>query len=141
MIAGGSTGPAVVPGNPKESLLVDAINYGDTYQMPPKSKLPAEEIATLTEWVKQRRTLGCRDASRHGDPASRPRREIRTQLSKEEFKRARSILELSADQASSRPPSESPAASTGRATRSIASSWRRSQSTGCRRRPRPTGGH
>ncbi len=48
---GGDTGPAVVPGKLKESLLVDAINYGDLYQMPPKSKLPAEEIATLTKWV------------------------------------------------------------------------------------------
>ena len=53
VLAGGSTGPAVVPGNPKESLLVDAINYGETYQMPPKSKLPPEEIATLTEWVQR----------------------------------------------------------------------------------------
>jgi hypothetical protein len=48
---GGGTGPAVVPGKPKESLLVDAINYGELYQMPPKSRLPAEEIATLTKWV------------------------------------------------------------------------------------------
>jgi len=53
ILAGGSTGPAVVPGNPKESLLVDAINYGEIYQMPPKSKLSREEIATLTEWVKR----------------------------------------------------------------------------------------
>ena len=53
LIAGGLTGPAVVPGNPEESLLVDAINYGETYQMPPKSKLPDQEIATLTEWVKR----------------------------------------------------------------------------------------
>ena len=52
-IAGGATGPAVVPGNPSESLLVDAINYGENYQMPPKSKLPPEEIATLTEWVQR----------------------------------------------------------------------------------------
>jgi hypothetical protein len=51
MMTGGDTGPAIVPGDPKESLLVDAINYGDTYQMPPKSKLPAEEIAVLTRWV------------------------------------------------------------------------------------------
>ncbi len=48
---GGGTGPAVVPGKPKESLLIDAINYGELYQMPPKSRLPAEEIATLTKWV------------------------------------------------------------------------------------------
>ncbi|HWC89282.1 MAG TPA: DUF1549 domain-containing protein, partial [Pirellulales bacterium] len=51
LLTGGDTGPAVVPGDPKESLLVDAINYGDTYQMPPKSKLPAAEIAVLTRWV------------------------------------------------------------------------------------------
>src|SRR6185503_7779348 len=50
-LKGGDTGPAVVPGKPKESLLVDAINYGELYQMPPKSRLPAEEIATLTKWV------------------------------------------------------------------------------------------
>src|SRR5262245_66032226 len=50
-LKGGETGPAVVPGKPKESLLVDAINYGELYQMPPKSKLPPEEIAVLTKWV------------------------------------------------------------------------------------------
>src|ERR1044071_6534657 len=48
---GGDTGPAVVPGKGKESLLVDAVNYGELYQMPPKNKLPAEEIATLTKWI------------------------------------------------------------------------------------------
>jgi hypothetical protein len=53
ILLGGATGPAVVPGNPFESLLVDAINYGETYQMPPKSKLPPDEINTLTEWVKR----------------------------------------------------------------------------------------
>jgi len=50
-LKGGDTGPAVTPGKVKESLLVDAINYGELYQMPPKSKLPAEEIAALTKWV------------------------------------------------------------------------------------------
>jgi uncharacterized protein DUF1553/uncharacterized protein DUF1549/cytochrome c len=50
-LKGGETGPAVVPGKPKESLLVDAINYGELYQMPPKTRLPAEEIASLTKWV------------------------------------------------------------------------------------------
>jgi hypothetical protein len=51
VLAGGDTGPAVVPGKVKESLLVDAINYGELYQMPPKTKLPVEEIAILTKWV------------------------------------------------------------------------------------------
>jgi hypothetical protein len=52
-LAGGSTGPAVKPGHPEQSLLIDAIKYGDLFQMPPKSKLPKEEIALLTRWVEQ----------------------------------------------------------------------------------------
>ncbi len=51
-LKGGDTAPAIVPGKPQESLLVDAINYGELYQMPPNSKLPAEEIEILTQWVK-----------------------------------------------------------------------------------------
>ena len=50
---GGPSGPAIVPGKPDESLMVEAIKYGDVLQMPPKSKLPAEEIATITRWVEQ----------------------------------------------------------------------------------------
>jgi cytochrome c553 len=52
ILAGGDTGPAIVPEKPEESLLVDAIRYGDMYQMPPKSQLPPEEIETLVEWVR-----------------------------------------------------------------------------------------
>jgi hypothetical protein len=62
-LKGGDTGPAVVPGKPKESLLVDAINYGELYQMPPKSRLPAEEIATLTKWVEMGAPWPQEDAS------------------------------------------------------------------------------
>ncbi len=50
-IKGGETGPAVVARDLKKSLLIGAINHGDLYQMPPKLKLPAEEIAVLTKWV------------------------------------------------------------------------------------------
>jgi hypothetical protein len=46
VLKGGDTGASIKPGKPEESLLVDAINYGDLYEMPPKSKLPAAEIAT-----------------------------------------------------------------------------------------------
>jgi mono/diheme cytochrome c family protein len=53
ILKGGRTGPAVVPGKPEESLLVDAINYGDLFQMPPKSKLAGREIQALTQWVAQ----------------------------------------------------------------------------------------
>ena len=41
LLKGGDTGPAIVTADAKKSLFGDAINYGDTYQMPPKTKLPA----------------------------------------------------------------------------------------------------
>ena len=51
---GGDTGPAVVPGDLEASLLLKAITYDDDIlKMPPKGKLPAAAIATLTQWVKQ----------------------------------------------------------------------------------------
>jgi mono/diheme cytochrome c family protein len=52
VLTGGDTGPAAVPGKPKESLLIEAINHTkDGYAMPPNGKLKAEEIAVLTKWV------------------------------------------------------------------------------------------
>ena len=51
MRAGGGSGPSVVAGQPAESLLVEVIGYEGDIQMPPKSKLPAAEVATLTRWV------------------------------------------------------------------------------------------
>src|SRR5205085_2231535 len=42
----------VVPGDPDKSTLVRAIRYAGELKMPPKSKLPAEAIETLTTWVK-----------------------------------------------------------------------------------------
>ena len=53
MLKGGDTGPAVVPGKPEESPLIEAIRYEGEVQMPPKKKLKAEEIAALTDWVKR----------------------------------------------------------------------------------------
>jgi mono/diheme cytochrome c family protein len=50
-LKGGDTGPAVVPSKPAESPLVDAVNYGELLKMPPKSRLPEAEVATLTRWV------------------------------------------------------------------------------------------
>ncbi len=51
VLKGGETGPAVVPRKPGESLLVEAINYGENVKMPPRSRLPAKEVETLTRWV------------------------------------------------------------------------------------------
>ncbi len=51
---GGDNGPAIVPGNPDESLLIQAVRYDDpALQMPPKGKLKDADIAALTDWVKR----------------------------------------------------------------------------------------
>jgi hypothetical protein len=51
-LQGGDTGPAVVPGDPEKSLLIEAIRYGeDSYQMPPKGKLPESVIADFVRWI------------------------------------------------------------------------------------------
>jgi hypothetical protein len=47
---GGSEGPAIVPGQPGKSLLLEAVRY-ESYEMPPKKKLPASEIALLERWI------------------------------------------------------------------------------------------
>jgi len=54
LLTGGTRGPALVPGKPEESLLIRALSHGDVeLQMPPKEKLPAAEIAALTDWVRR----------------------------------------------------------------------------------------
>lgn len=50
LLQGGESGPAVVLENPKESPLLQAVNY-EGFEMPPSGKLPAESIAILTKWV------------------------------------------------------------------------------------------
>jgi hypothetical protein len=55
---GGDNGPAIKPGQLEESLVIKAVRYVDSeFEMPPKAKLPASEIAILEEWVK----LGAHD--------------------------------------------------------------------------------
>jgi len=51
---GGETGPALVPGNPEKSLLIEAIVYkNQDLQMPPESKLPDSVIQDMIAWVKK----------------------------------------------------------------------------------------
>ncbi|MDB6017911.1 MAG: Protein of unknown function (DUF1553)/Protein of unknown function (DUF1549)/Planctomycete, partial [Pedosphaera sp.] len=54
ILAGGGTGPAIVPGDPEKSLLIKAVQYTDPdLQMPPKDKkLLDTQIADLVAWVK-----------------------------------------------------------------------------------------
>jgi hypothetical protein len=54
ILKGGATGPAVVPKDTGKSLLLKAVSHKDaSFAMPPDEKLPEEDIAILTEWVKR----------------------------------------------------------------------------------------
>jgi len=47
---GGKSGPAIDPGHPDHSLLIEAVRY-ESLEMPPKEKLPDEVIDKLVRWV------------------------------------------------------------------------------------------
>lgn len=64
LLKGGTSGPAVIPGDPDNSELILAIRYDDPdFAMPPKGKLDPAQIADLERWVE----LGAHwpDDSRH----------------------------------------------------------------------------
>ncbi len=66
---GGDRGPAVEPGHPDKSLLIDAVRYtDDDLKMPPKGKLSDREIGLLSQWVK----MGAPDP-RTAEAAARPK--------------------------------------------------------------------
>lgn len=50
LLAGGDSGPALVPGKPDESLLLEVLHY-ETYEMPPAGKLPDVVIADFAKWI------------------------------------------------------------------------------------------
>src|SRR5215831_5769315 len=53
-LKGGDLGPSVVPGDPERSLLIKAVRWtDDDLKMPPKKRLPAEQVADLEAWVKR----------------------------------------------------------------------------------------
>src|SRR5262249_15159261 len=52
-LKGGDTRPAIVPGDPEKSLLIEAIRYRNPdLQMPPKKKLSEDLISDFVSWVK-----------------------------------------------------------------------------------------
>jgi len=55
VLLGGASGePAIVPGNIKKSLLIEAVRHTNPdLQMPPERKLEADEIRNLEQWVAQ----------------------------------------------------------------------------------------
>ncbi|OAI52908.1 hypothetical protein AYO44_04470 [Planctomycetaceae bacterium SCGC AG-212-F19] len=51
LVRGGDGGPAIVPGEPAKSLLIEAVGHKSDLRMPPKAKLTDAEVAILTRWV------------------------------------------------------------------------------------------
>ncbi len=52
MFGGGESGPAIVPGKPDESLIIQAIRYAEGQEMPPKKRLPNAVVNDFVTWVK-----------------------------------------------------------------------------------------
>src|SRR2546425_4024232 len=54
LLKGGNSGPAVAPGEPEHSLLIQAVNYThERLKMPlQQPRLSDQEVADLTAWVK-----------------------------------------------------------------------------------------
>ena len=53
ILAGGSSGPAIVLGEPEKSLLFQAVTHTHArLKMPPAGQLKPEEIEALSEWIK-----------------------------------------------------------------------------------------
>ncbi|MFM2014056.1 MAG: hypothetical protein RLZZ396_2840, partial [Planctomycetota bacterium] len=50
ILQGGESGPAVVPGDSKNSLMAAAIRY-ESLQMPPTGKLPQHKINAILQWI------------------------------------------------------------------------------------------
>jgi hypothetical protein len=50
---GGTSGKAVVPGNPQQSLLLDRLQGSDAKCMPPKGRISEEQIALVKTWITQ----------------------------------------------------------------------------------------
>jgi hypothetical protein len=54
LLKGGDSGPAIIPGDPQKSLLIQAIRYAHAdLKMPPDKRLPDSVAADFTAWVQR----------------------------------------------------------------------------------------
>ena len=112
LLKGGNRGPAVVPGEPEKSLLIQAVRQTDEeLKMPPKKHLSAEEIADLTKWIKDGAAWPEVDAAA-----------VRSQAQPEIRQAPQGALGLAAVAAKPRPPACT--MPPGRGPTSTGSSWR-----------------
>lgn len=70
LLTGGDSGPAIVPGQPDESLLIAAIRY-ESFEMPPQGRLPDDVVANFVKWIE----MGAPDPREDATPA-KTKREI-----------------------------------------------------------------
>ena len=66
VLRGGDSGPAFVPGDPEQSLLIHAVRY-ESLEMPPKGKLPDTVVGDLVRWIQ----MGAPDPRQQTAPTSR----------------------------------------------------------------------
>ncbi|MEX2112360.1 MAG: PSD1 and planctomycete cytochrome C domain-containing protein [Pirellulales bacterium] len=53
ILKGGESGPAVVPGKPAESLLIEAVHYAGLEMPPEGDRLKAVQVAALERWIER----------------------------------------------------------------------------------------
>ena len=69
---GGDSGPAVVPKKVGDSLLISALKH-ETFEMPPKGKLPGRVIADFVKWIEMGAPDPRGDMPPSGAQTSRPK--------------------------------------------------------------------
>ena len=68
LLRGGSSGPAIVRGDPGRSLLIRAVRHDGPVAMPPKKKLADNAINALSAWVKMGAPWPGLPEAAHGRP-------------------------------------------------------------------------
>ena len=51
LMQGGDNGPAINPGNPKQSLLIQVVSHQADIEMPPDGELTGDQVAVLEKWI------------------------------------------------------------------------------------------
>lgn len=73
LLRGGDSGPALVPGQPAVSRLVEAVSGSNPdLQMPPRKRLSDAQIADLTEWVRDGAPWPASIATAASAPSGKP---------------------------------------------------------------------
>jgi cytochrome c553 len=53
LLAGGTHGPAVLPGDPDRSRLMQAVRYQGALRMPPSERLTPDQVQLLADWISE----------------------------------------------------------------------------------------